>query len=134
MIFGTRCLGRSKILPYDWKYHKNQRHLCLLTHIFTKHSHNVCPIDTHILMYQYARCDCKLLNSFWLYRVFLGIFIHYWRAFKSEVLYLHQTFADCMSQNLKLADRHAFLIFVWIVPIYGPFGSFWKSQKSWEHR
>ena len=28
---------------------------------------------------------------------FLGIFIHYWRAFVSEVLYHHQTFTDCVS-------------------------------------
>ena len=32
--------------------------------------------------------------------VFLGIFIHNWQPFMSEVLYLHQTFTDCVfNQN-----------------------------------
>ena len=31
-----------------------------------------------------------------LYSFFLGIFIHYWRQFMPEVLYLHQTFTECL--------------------------------------
>ena len=34
----------------------------------------------------------------------LDIFIHYWRPFISEVLYLHQTFTDCMSIQYKYSD------------------------------
>ena len=33
------------------KYHKNERHLRLVAYTFTKHSHNVCLINTRILMY-----------------------------------------------------------------------------------
>ena len=29
--------------------------------------------------------------------LFLGIFIHEWQAFVSELLYLHKTFTSCMS-------------------------------------
>ena len=49
------------------KYIKNERHLSLVTHSFTKLSQNVCLIDTHILMYRHARCDCKLWNTLWFY-------------------------------------------------------------------
>ena len=45
-------------------------HLCLVTHILTKLSQNVCLINTHIFMYWYARCTCKLWKVPWLYCVF----------------------------------------------------------------
>ena len=65
------CCDRSKTLPYVWKkYLKNERYLCLVTHSFTKHSQNVCLINTHILVNRYPRCDCKLWNASWSYRVF----------------------------------------------------------------
>ena len=46
----------------DWqhcskKYHKNERHLRLVTHIFSKLSQNVCLFNTHILIYWHARCN-----------------------------------------------------------------------------
>ena len=41
-------------------YHKNERKMSLVTHIFTKFSRNVCLINAHILIYWYARCHCKL--------------------------------------------------------------------------
>ena len=126
-----------------------------LAHSFTKLSQNVHLVNTHILIYRYARCDCKLWNALWFYCVFwvfsyiisdhsslnccistklslivylintemsksqmwlqalqrhlillrfLGIFIHYWRPFMSEVLYLHQTFTDCMSRQYTHFD------------------------------
>ena len=60
-IFKTLCSDRSKI--YEWKkYHKNEQYLCLVTHIFTKLLQNVCLINTHILIYRHARCNCKLWN------------------------------------------------------------------------
>ena len=51
------------------KYRKNEWHLCLVAHIFTKHSQNVCLINTHILICQHGRCDCKLWNAllFWVF-------------------------------------------------------------------
>ena len=39
------------------KYHKNERHLCLVAYIFTKLSQNVCLINTNILMYWHFRCN-----------------------------------------------------------------------------
>ena len=37
-----------KHCPMFEKHHKNERHLCLETHIFTKHSQNVCLINVHM--------------------------------------------------------------------------------------
>ena len=47
------------------------RHLRLVAHRFTKHSHNLCLINTLILLYRYTRCICKLWHAFWFYCVFL---------------------------------------------------------------
>ena len=41
---------------------------------------------------------------------FLGIFIHFWRLFMSELLYLCQTFPDCVSNQfwyIKISDMTA---------------------------
>ena len=43
------------------KYHKYERQLCLETHNFTKLLQNMCLINTHILVYRYARCNCKFI-------------------------------------------------------------------------
>ena len=56
-----------KHCPKSEKNHKNERHLCLITHKFTKISQNVCLINTHILIDCHARCDCKLWNALWFY-------------------------------------------------------------------
>ena len=58
LIFESVLLGNAVICLK--KYHKNERHLRLVTHSFTKLSQNVCLIDTHILIYRYARCNCNL--------------------------------------------------------------------------
>ena len=64
LISEILCLGRAKILTYVWKkYHKTERHLSLVTHNFTKLSQNVCLISTYILIYRYARCNCKLWKT-----------------------------------------------------------------------
>ena len=66
-----RLFFRAGQLPYVWKmYSKNEQHLRLVAHIFTKLSQNVCLINTNILMYQHARCDCKLWKALWFYWVF----------------------------------------------------------------
>ena len=71
LIFKTLYLDRSKTLPnVRKKYHKNERHLCLVRHNSTKLSQNMCQIDTHILIYWYIECDCKLWNALWYYCVF----------------------------------------------------------------
>ena len=54
------------------KYHKNKRHLRLVAHIVTKLSQNVYLINTHILIYRYARCNCKLCKFLWFCCVFLA--------------------------------------------------------------
>ena len=66
-IFSTVFCCGMKILPYIWKkYHFNERHLRLVAHIFTKHSHNMFLINIHILTYWHAKCDCKLWSQLWL--------------------------------------------------------------------
>ena len=55
------------------KNHKNERHLGLVTHSFTKLSQNVCLIKTHILIYWHAKYIRKLwkaLRFFCVFRVF----------------------------------------------------------------
>ena len=56
------------------KYHKNEQHLCLVTHSFTKLSQNMCLIN---MVYQYANCRTPLDLIF-----FFGIFIHNWHVWK----------------------------------------------------
>ena len=52
------------------KYYKNEWFLRLVTHIFTKLKQNVCLINTHIFIYQNARCDCMLWKAIWFYCIF----------------------------------------------------------------
>ena len=102
MIFGTVFLDRTATLPYVWKiYHKNWRNLGLVTHIFIKLSQNVGLINTHILIYRHARCDYMLWDRPLILLRFLSIFILYYWPFKSELLYLHQTFIDCVSNVME---------------------------------
>ena len=37
--------------------------LFLILYILTKYTHNVCLTNTHILIYQNARCDCKVWSA-----------------------------------------------------------------------
>ena len=59
----------SRFRRISKKYHKNVWHLRLEAHIFNKLLQTVFPINTHILRYQHARCDCKLWNAHWFYCV-----------------------------------------------------------------
>ena len=53
LIFETVFLDRTATLPYVWKiHHKNEWHLCLVAHRFTKLSQNVYLVNTHILVYR----------------------------------------------------------------------------------
>ena len=57
------------------KYHKNCIwHLFLVKYIFIKHSQNVCLINTHILMYRYARYNFQLWKVHWLFYCIFLIF------------------------------------------------------------
>ena len=49
---------------------KYLQYLRLVTHSFTKLSQYMCSVNTHILMYQYDRGDCKLWNTLRFYSVF----------------------------------------------------------------
>ena len=68
--------------------YKNWRHLCMVAYSFTKFTQNMCLINTHILIYQYVRCDCKLWNATWFYFV-LSLCLNYWIFTKlSQIMYL----------------------------------------------
>ena len=60
----------SEKLPFIWKkWYKNEWHICLVGHSFTKLSQNTCLINTLVLIYQYVKCDCKLWHVPWFYCV-----------------------------------------------------------------
>ena len=48
------------------KYDKNERHLRLVTHFFTKLSQIVCLINSGIFIYRFTRCDYKLCSLYYL--------------------------------------------------------------------
>ena len=86
---------------------KNERPLRLVASIFTKLSQN-------LLSNQYTHFDILTCQMLWqvmegllnLFR-FLGIFIHYYWPFMSKLLYLHQTFPDCVFNQyrcVKMSD------------------------------
>ena len=62
---------------------------------------NCSLINTQILIYRHVKCNHELWNAPWFYFV-SWVFSHiYWRTFMSEVLYLQQTFTDCMTDLSK---------------------------------
>ena len=61
-------------------------HLCLNCCTSTKLSLIVFLINIHILICQYARCDCKLWNPL-EFIAFFANFAHNWLIFMSDVLY-----------------------------------------------
>ena len=88
-ISNTSFAAGWKKLPHTWKkYHKNEQHLCLVIHIFIKLSQNVYPTNIHILMYWYARNDCKLWHATKFYCVF-WVFWYIIDEYMSGVLYFH---------------------------------------------
>ena len=100
LIFETFCLGSSKTLPNVWKkYHKNERHLCLVRHTFTKLSQNMYKVITHILIYCHARCECKLWNTPWFDCVFWLFFILNWRPIMSELYCFFTKFSQIVCLN-----------------------------------
>ena len=96
---------------------QNERHLCLVSHSFTKHSQNVCLINIHILIYWYAQHNCMLWKALWYYCVFLCIFLHFWRPFMCELLYLHQTFTGyvCRKKLICVLPIRAFVVSLFIL-------------------
>ena len=65
-VFWTGRQHCLSTLTYTWLFFKKNitkkwtRHLRLIAQIFTKLLHNVCQINTLILMYCNARCKCNL--------------------------------------------------------------------------
>ena len=57
-------------------------HLCLKYFIFTKLLQIVYLIDVPSLVYQHAKCDCRLWKILWFFGVFRNfhIFIHIWNV------------------------------------------------------
>ena len=88
------------------KYHKNEWHLCLVTYIFTKlSSQNMCLRIKYIFWY-IDMPDVTVISykkPLFIFFYFWGIFTHYWRLFMSEVVYLHQSFKDCVSKIVVLS-------------------------------
>ena len=61
-------------------------------------------------------------RSFDFIAFLLGIFIHNWRAFMSEVFYLQQTFTDCMSNYCTyfgMYDKYDNRLLPYVVVCYG---------------
>ena len=96
-----RCFLEISVLSL-----KNERHLCLVLHICTKLSQNVCLINTQILVYWHAKCNCKLWKALWFYCIF-GYFhtlltsIHVWSIVSSPkfhrlCVWLMYTFFICI--------------------------------------
>ena len=59
--FQYRFWADRQHCPMPKKYYKNERHLCLVAHIFTKLLQE-CVSNTHIFIYRYAGCDCRFWN------------------------------------------------------------------------
>ena len=81
-------------------YHKKERHFYLITLCFSKLSQNMCPINTHILLYWYARCNCKL----WFNCIFLEF-----SYIIDEHLGLKYFIFTKLSQIVSLINVHIFV-------------------------
>ena len=99
LLFLGQCGNTAICLK---KYHKN---VWLLTLIFTKLPHNVCLINTHILIDRYAWCNCKLWKALWFLRLFYRIFVH----IIVDHSYLKYCVITKLSQNICLIDTHYFV-------------------------
>ena len=64
ILVDPNVVGFLKVISQKWEA------LCLVPHIISKLTQNVYLINTHILIYWHARCDCTLWNAIWFYCVF----------------------------------------------------------------
>ena len=97
----------------------------LVTHIFTKYLQNVGLINTHILIYWHARCQCKLWNPLWFYYIFLSIFIHYYWPL-SEFLYVHQTFLHTNISTCQMSQQ----VIEWFYSVFANLAHNWRIFMS----
>ena len=79
------------------KCHKNERNMCLVTHVFINFSQNVCLISTHILIYCHARCNYKLWKAHWFRCVFKEF---------SYIIDDHSCLKCCIFTKLSHIVRH----------------------------
>ena len=94
LMFKFVFSGRSAKMSYVWKVrHKNEWHLRLVAHIFSKVSQNICLINTHILIYWHARCQYKLWKALWFYCFFWVL---------SYIFDDHSCLNCCISNKLSL--------------------------------
>ena len=113
-IFKALCINRLKTLPYVWK--NIPKMIGRLTHIPTKLSQNVYLINTHILIYRYTRCDCKLWNASWFYCVFKEFSYIIDENPCLEYCIFHQTFTDCVFLSFRaFSGNFNILLHVWHV-------------------
>ena len=82
-----------------WILHKIDEYSCLKCSIFTKHSYKVYLMWIKIFCYNKMSGVTEIYGTLLDFITFLDIFIHYWRPFLSEVLYIHQTFTDFISNQ-----------------------------------
>ena len=96
--FKTLFLDRSKTLPYVWKNITEMNNICVWKDIASPKFHRICVLLILTFWYIYMLdVTASYGTSLEFIAFFLGIFIHNWRSFMSDLLYLHQTFTSCVS-------------------------------------
>ena len=87
--------------------------LCFFCELCTKltniHAWSVLSSpNIHILCIIKCQVWLQVMERFLILLCFLDIFIHYWRPFMSEVLYLRQTFTDYVPKQYIHSDMLTF--------------------------
>ena len=129
MIFETFFLCRTATLPYAWKTmsQKLGPFAFGVTFLYQTFIGSVFNQYTYFNMSIYQICLQIMARHLILLRFLLGIFIHYYWLFMSELLNLHQNFTDCISNQcwyVKMLDVTASYgmpvnfsrFFLWILP------------------
>ena len=98
-----RCLKTTKqfSLPFfaAWQHCLIHPYIAFVfrnSYRFTKLSQTVFLINTHIFICQHVRCTYYLYKKPLDFTIFFRSFTHNQQLFMFEMLYLHQTFTDCM--------------------------------------
>ena len=113
--------GRKHCPMFEKKYHKNERDLRLVTYSFTKLSQIMCLINIQILIYQNARCNCKLWKVSWFYSVF-WIFSY---IMDHQICLNYPLNSTKLTQTVFLIDVHI-LVFSWLWKVIW-FNAFFKE-------
>ena len=94
--YPTLFSNRSEKLPCLKKYYKNEWHLCLVTHIFTKLLQERISCVLYYTYFDVIKChDCKLWNASYTNGDHIHVCSVVW-------LYPHQAFINCVSGNIHI--------------------------------